>query len=59
MASTLAIHRFPAPALAAAILMAGMLITPMSAPAQTNYAAEAIKNPGAASKPTPRMADAA
>ena len=29
----------------------------MSAPAQTNYAAEAAKNPGAASKPTPKMAD--
>jgi hypothetical protein len=39
-------------ALAAVILMA-----PMSAPAQTNYAAEAAKNPGAASKPTPKMAD--
>jgi hypothetical protein len=34
-----------------------MLITPISAPAQTNYAAEAAKNPGAASKPTPRAAD--
>jgi hypothetical protein len=44
-------------ALAPAALAAALLITPMSAPAQTNYAAEAAKNPGAASKPTPRMAD--
>jgi hypothetical protein len=44
-------------ALAAAILLAVMLITPMSVPAQTNYAAEAAKNPGAASRPTPKMAD--
>ena len=29
----------------------------MSAPAQTNYAAEAAKNPGAATRPTPKMAD--
>jgi hypothetical protein len=29
----------------------------VNAPAQTNYAAEAAKNPGAASRPTPRMTD--
>src|SRR6476661_4377534 len=58
MAFAIASHRALAPAaLAAAILMAVMLITPMSAPAQTNYAAEAAKNPGAATKPTPKMAD--
>src|SRR5690349_7906338 len=38
-------------------LAAGVLILAASAPAQTNYAAEAAKNPGAASKKTPRMAD--
>src|SRR4026207_2314676 len=53
MASTIAIHRFPV----LAALAAGILMTPVSAPAQTNYAAEAAKNPGAASKPTPKMAD--
>jgi hypothetical protein len=36
---------------------AAMLIAAVSAPAQTNYAAEAAKNPGAASKKTPRMTD--
>ena len=53
MASTLAVRRFPAPA----SLAAAILIAVVSAPAQTNYAAEAAKNPGAASKPTPKMAD--
>jgi hypothetical protein len=33
------------------------LMIPMTAAGQTNYAAEAAKNPGAASKPTARMAD--
>jgi hypothetical protein len=53
MAFSIASHR----ALAATFPMVLILITPMSAPAQTNYAAEAAKNPGAASKPTPRMTD--
>jgi hypothetical protein len=53
MAFAIASHR----ALAAAALAAAILIAPISAPAQTNYAAEAAKNPGAATKPTPRMAD--
>src|SRR5437868_14535956 len=53
MAFAIASHRALAPtALAAAILMA-----PVYSPAQTNYAAEAAKNPGAATRPTPRMAD--
>jgi hypothetical protein len=53
MASTIANHRVQASAgLAAAILMVAV-----SAPAQTNYAAEAAKNPGAASKPTPHLSD--
>ena len=34
-----------------------VLIAPLGAQAQTNYAAEAARNPGAASKPTPRTAD--
>jgi hypothetical protein len=38
-------------------LAAVILATPFGALAQTNYAAEAARNPGAASKPTPRMAD--
>src|SRR5579863_7449595 len=38
--------------LAAVTLSAGAV-----AQAQTNYAAEAAKNPGAASRPTPRLAD--
>jgi hypothetical protein len=37
----------------AAVILASSIV----APAQTNYAAEAAKNPGAASRPTPRMAD--
>jgi len=53
MASTIPMHRFCAPA----ALVAAILITAVSAPAQTNYAAEAAKNPGAASKPTPKLAD--
>ena len=40
-----------------AALAAAVLIVPLSARAQTNYAAEAARNPGAASKPTLRMAD--
>jgi len=53
MAIAIASHRVLAPAaLAAAILMA-----PVCAPAQTNYAAEAAKNPGAATRPTPKSAD--
>src|SRR5690349_16096796 len=38
-------------------LAVAVLIVPLSARAQTNYAAEAARNPGAASKPTPRTAD--
>jgi hypothetical protein len=34
-----------------------VLMIPMTASGQTSYAAEAKKNPGAASRPTPRMAD--
>ena len=53
MVSELANHR----TLKRAALAALILATPTGAPAQTNYAAEAAKNPGAASRPTPRMAD--
>src|SRR5437868_15054790 len=49
----LANHRI----LTRAALAAAVLIVPLSARAQTNYAAEAAKNPGAASRPTPRAAD--
>src|SRR6476619_5234946 len=49
----LANHRM----LTRAALAAAVLIVPLSARAQTNYAAEAARNPGAASKPTLRMAD--
>src|SRR5580692_4221495 len=53
MLSELANHRtFTGAALAAVILA-----LPIGARAQTNYAAEAARNPGAASRPTPRMAD--
>src|SRR5579872_6121273 len=53
MVSKLGTHRmFTRAALAAVILAA-----PMEAGAQTNYAAEAAKNPSAASRPTPRTAD--
>src|SRR5215469_7559545 len=38
-------------------LAAVILAWPIGAPAQTNYGAEAAKNPGAASRPTPRLAD--
>src|SRR3954464_6549476 len=38
-------------------MAAAVLIVPLSGRAQTNYAAEAARNPGAASKPTPRLAD--
>ena len=49
----LANHRM----LTRAALAAAVLIVPLSARAQTNYAAEAARNPGAALKPTPRTAD--
>src|SRR5271165_3031166 len=55
MASPISIHR--------AFVTAVMLIAAVSVRfsdrllAQTNYAAEAAKNPGAASKKTPRMTD--
>jgi len=49
----LANHRI----LTRAALAAAVLIVPLSARAQTNYAAEAARNPGAALKPTPRTAD--
>src|SRR5689334_5019178 len=49
----LANHRM----LTRAALAAAVLIVPLSAQAQTNYAAEAARNPNAASKPTLRMAD--
>jgi len=38
-------------------LVAAALFAPAGAPAQTNYASEAAKNPGAASRPTPRTSD--
>jgi hypothetical protein len=53
MSSELANHRTPMWAALAAVILA----LPIGARAQTNYAAEAAKNPGAASRPTPRMAD--
>ncbi len=53
MTSHLANHRFVRPAAVAAAI----LVAAVSAPAQTNYAAEASKNPGAASKQTPRLSD--
>src|SRR5438874_11969624 len=53
MVSELVTHRM----LTRAALAAAILAAPLSAPAQTNYAAEAAKNPGAASRPTPRMSD--
>jgi hypothetical protein len=53
MTFAVATHR----ALAPAALAAAILIAPVIALAQTNYAAEAAKNPGAATRPTPRMAD--
>lgn len=40
-----------------AALAAVILTVPIGLHAQTNYAAEAAKNPGAASKPTPRLSD--
>lgn len=49
----LANHRM----LTRAALAVAVLIVPLSARAQTNYAAEAARNPGAASKPTPHTAD--
>src|SRR5215469_3632805 len=53
MVSELANHR----TLTRAALAAVILASPIGAQAQTNYAVEAAKNPGAASKPTPRLAD--
>src|SRR5579863_8799050 len=43
--------------LAAVTLASVALALPIGIQAQTNYAAEAAKNPGASSKPTPKMAD--
>jgi hypothetical protein len=43
--------------LAKAALAAMILTSPIAVRAQTNYGAEAARNPGAASKPTPRLAD--
>src|SRR5579863_1024660 len=43
--------------LTCAALAAIALAAPAVAPAQTNYAAEAAKEPAAAAKPTPRLAD--
>src|SRR3981189_2984137 len=58
MASTIANHRVRESATnTLAGLAAAILIAAVSAPAQTNCAAEAPKNPGAASKPTPHMSD--
>src|SRR5579862_3129523 len=58
MVSELTIYRtVTRAALAAATLAAMILAAPGGARAQTNYAAEAAKNPGAASHPTPHMAD--
>src|SRR5580704_13566035 len=51
MASAISIHR------AAAAAGLAILVSAVSASAQTNYAAEAAKNPGAASRKTPRMTD--
>src|ERR1700728_688935 len=53
MVSEVANHR----TLTWAALAAVILVSPTGARAQTNYAAEAARNPGAASRPTPRMAD--
>jgi len=53
MAFFIANHR----ALALTVFAAAILMAPFRLPAQTNYAAEAAKNPGAATRPTPKMAD--
>src|SRR3984957_16233843 len=53
MVSELANHR----TLMCATLAAVILAASTGAWAQTNYAAEAARNPKAASRPTPRMAD--
>jgi hypothetical protein len=53
MASTIARHRVRE----AAVLTTAILMAAVSAPAQTNYAAEAAKNPGAATRPTPHLSD--
>ncbi len=53
MVSELANHRTLRRAALAAIILA----SPIAAWAQTNYSAEAAKNPGAATRPTPRVAD--
>lgn len=53
MATQLANHRI----LTRTALTALILASATGAPAQTNYGAEAARNPGAASRPTPHMAD--
>src|SRR6516225_2656058 len=53
MVPELANHR----TLTLAVLVAVILALPKGARAQTNYAAEAAKNPGAAYRPTPHLAD--
>src|SRR5437762_1714629 len=42
---------------AAALALCGLLTISLTAVAQTNYGLEAARNPGAASKPTPRLSD--
>jgi hypothetical protein len=53
MLSELANHR----TLTLAAVVAAFLASPIGTWAQTNYAAEAAKNPGAASRPTPHLTD--
>jgi hypothetical protein len=53
MVSEFANHR----TLTRAALAAALLAAPFGMRAQTNYAAEAAKNPNAGSRPTPRLAD--
>src|SRR5215471_19627792 len=53
MASELTNHR----TLTRAALATVVLAAPIAARAQTNYAAEAARNPGAVSRPTPHLAD--
>jgi hypothetical protein len=53
MISELGNHRTLTRAAIATVILAA----PLGALAQTNYAAEAAKNPGAASRPTPHLAD--
>src|ERR1700758_207265 len=45
------------PTLVRTALAAVLLASPIAVGAQTNYAAEAAKNPGAAPRPPPRMSD--